>query len=42
MIGYIYMIKNVVNKKVYIGQTKNYKKRWLTHINNAKNHSGGC
>ena len=36
------MIKNVVNKKVYIGQTKNYKKRWLTHINNEKNHSGGC
>lgn len=32
----IYIIKNSVNKKVYIGQSKNPAKRWLSHIYNTK------
>ena len=32
----IYIIKNSVNEKVYIGQSKNAAERWLSHIYNAK------
>ncbi len=32
----IYIIKNSVNSKVYIGQAKNAAERWLSHIYNAK------
>lgn len=32
----IYIIKNSVNHKVYIGQAKNAAERWLSHIYNAK------
>lgn len=32
----IYIIKNTVNQKVYIGQSKDAAKRWLSHIYNAK------
>lgn len=31
----IYIIKNSVNSKVYIGQAKNAAERWLSHIYNA-------
>lgn len=37
MIGYIYMIKNKVNGKIYIGKTKNYKIRVMNHFSEAKN-----
>lgn len=30
--GYIYRIINTINNKWYIGYTKNYKKRWRSHI----------
>lgn len=33
---YIYMIKNKVNNKVYIGQTKSIEIRWKEHINKLK------
>lgn len=33
----IYKIKNVVNNKVYIGQSRNLKKRLNEHFNNLKN-----
>ena len=36
MIG-IYKIENLVNKKVYIGQSKNIEKRWLNHKSDAFN-----
>lgn len=41
---YIYMIKNIINNKVYIGQTKrHYKKRFSDHINHLKkNKHGNC
>lgn len=32
----IYIIKNSINDKVYIGQAKDVAKRWLSHIYNAK------
>lgn len=32
----VYIIKNTVNEKVYIGQSKDAAKRWLSHIYNAK------
>lgn len=32
----IYIIKNDINDKVYIGQSKNPAKRWLNHLYNAK------
>lgn len=32
----IYIIRNKINKKVYIGQAKDAAKRWLNHIYNAK------
>lgn len=31
----IYIIKNSVNNKVYIGQSKNSAERWLSHVYNA-------
>ena len=31
--GYIYRITNTINNKIYIGQTKNYKKRFWEHKN---------
>lgn len=33
----IYIIKNLYNDKIYIGQSKNIKKRWKSHIANSKN-----
>lgn len=37
MIGYIYLIRNVVNHKVYVGQTKQSpQKRWNEHIRASK------
>lgn len=30
--SYIYQIKNNANGKIYIGSSKNYKKRWKQHI----------
>lgn len=38
MIG-IYKIENLINGKVYIGQSKNIKKRWTAHRTNAFNHN---
>lgn len=35
----IYKITNIINNKVYIGQTNNWKKRWSTHVNDKQN---GC
>lgn len=35
--AYIYEIRNVVNDKVYIGSSKDYEKRWLTHTNELSN-----
>lgn len=32
----IYIIKNSVNNKVYIGQSKDVAKRWLNHVYNAR------
>lgn len=34
---YIYLIKNLVNNKIYIGQTKNKNSRWSQHKFSAKN-----
>ena len=37
MIGYIYLIRNVVNHKVYVGQTKKSpQERWNEHIRSSK------
>lgn len=33
---YIYILRNVVNQKIYIGQTKNMKNRWASHISEMK------
>ena len=33
----IYMIKNKINGKVYIGQSVDIKKRWSSHIRNLEN-----
>ena len=33
----IYMIKNLHNDKIYIGQSVNIKKRWEQHIKTSKN-----
>ena len=30
---YIYQITNLINNKIYIGQTNNIKKRWSNHKN---------
>ena len=32
----IYIIKNKINNKVYIGQAKNAAERWMSHLANAK------
>lgn len=38
--GYIYMIQNKINKKVYVGQTKQKPQdRWKDHINIAKSNN---
>ena len=34
---YIYKITNLINNKVYIGQTKNFEQRKKTHIRDSKN-----
>lgn len=37
MNGFIYIIKNTINSKVYIGQTKNsVEQRWKEHLRHAK------
>lgn len=36
----IYIIKNTINNKVYIGQAKNTKVRWAGHKSSAKCHGG--
>jgi group I intron endonuclease len=36
MIYYIYKITNLVNNKIYIGQTNNPKRRWIQHKSFAK------
>lgn len=35
----IYIIKNTINKKVYIGQAKNTQKRFISHCSRAKTNS---
>lgn len=49
--GIIYIIKNIINNKSYIGQTLSYgsngrklgiNKRFKTHINNSKNNKNSC
>jgi group I intron endonuclease len=37
---FIYIITNNINKKVYIGQAKNVKRRWTTHLYYAKTNRG--
>lgn len=39
--GYIYMIKNKINGKVYIGQTTNYKLRVIEHKSDLKHNRHG-
>lgn len=37
MNGFIYIIRNTVNSKVYIGQTKtSVEQRWQEHLRHAK------
>lgn len=36
---FIYMISNVYNGRMYIGQTKNVKKRWMQHKNDLKHNN---
>jgi len=38
-IGYIYLIKNLYNNKVYVGQTKNIKLRINSHFRIIQNKS---
>lgn len=33
----VYMIKNMINNKLYIGSSKNISKRWIGHINMLNN-----
>lgn len=41
MIGYIYLIRNVVNHKCYVGQTKSPpQERWSEHIKSSKSDVG--
>lgn len=35
MMYFIYIIQNLINKKLYVGKTKNANTRWRTHINIA-------
>lgn len=37
---FIYIIKNIINNKIYIGQTNNPKLRWSQHKSNAKYNRG--
>lgn len=37
MVKAIYKITNLINNKIYIGQTVEPEKRWWQHCNNAKN-----
>lgn len=37
MVGYIYEIRNLVNNKIYIGSTINYKNRKRGHFNDLRN-----
>lgn len=41
MYGYIYKIENIVNGKLYIGQSTDVNKRKLTHFNDLKNNKHG-
>lgn len=36
MVKDIYIIKNLINSKVYIGQSINAKQRWAAHLSNAR------
>ena len=35
----IYKIENIVNKRIYIGSTKNYEKRKDTHFRTLRNNN---
>lgn len=38
MIGYIYLIENIINRKIYIGQTiGKVKQRWAVHCSSSNN-----
>jgi group I intron endonuclease len=39
---YIYAIQNMINNKIYIGQTKNPEYRWYCHKNNSFNEKTAC
>jgi len=39
---YVYLIHNIKNNKVYVGMTKDIKRRWLSHISNAKDNNINC
>lgn len=42
-IGYIYKITNLINNKIYIGQTsKTISRRWTQHISDSKRKSKDC
>lgn len=36
MLSGIYCIKNIITNKVYVGSTKNFKKRWNTHLKDLR------
>ena len=37
MIGFVYIIKNTINSKIYIGQTRtSVKQRWMEHLRHSK------
>ncbi len=39
----IYLVRNLIDSKIYIGQTKrNYKRRFKEHVWNAKSHRSNC
>ena len=40
-LGYIYKIENTVNGKVYVGQSKDPKRRWKDHLNVSQNSKDG-
>ena len=35
----IYKLTNDINNKIYIGQAKDYKERWLKHVYEANNNN---
>lgn len=41
MVKDIYIIKNYINNKVYVGQSVNAKQRWSAHLSNARLHKVG-